>query len=88
MYAFEKTDHGAKYEARYWNPNGLNIAIVASVTKGRDGTPFDWAAYIGAAPGVRTEEEALKEVAEQGAKLSREDARYFFPNLKEVPYRY
>ena len=88
MYVFEETDSKTKYEARYWNPQSMNIAIVTSVTKMPTGIPFDWAAYIGAAPGACTEDEALKEAADRGAKLSEEDARYFFPNLKRVPYRH
>jgi len=85
-YCFEEDNWGAKLEGRYWNPSdncqSLNICVIASVTK-----EVDWAAYIGAAPGVHTEREALKAVARIGAKLSEKDARYFFPEIK-LPYRY
>ena len=80
-YCFEEDNWEAKLEARYWNPQNQNICIVASITKG-----IDWSAYIGAAPGVHSEMVALEAVAERGAKLSAEDARYFFPEIK-LPYR-
>jgi len=71
-----------KYEARYWNPGNANICVIASVTKG-----IDWAAYIGANPNAYKEQEALQWALEWGAKLSRQDAEYFFPEIK-LPYRY
>ena len=87
MYKFRTMGNRDQYEARYWNPQNANISIVASVTKGPDGTPFDWSAYIGADPNAYKEEEALIWAAEQGAKLSKGDARYFFPDFKDIPYR-
>lgn len=84
-YCFKNTEHGQLLEGRYWNPShddqSLNICVVASVTKG-----IDWAAYIGAAPGVHREDEALEVVAEWGAKLAKRDAEHFFPEIK-LPYR-
>ena len=68
------------YEARYWNSNGYGCAVVASITEG-----INWAAYIGGADPT-SEEEALIFVAERGAKLREEDARYFFPGV-DLPYR-
>ena len=81
MYNFEETEHGSKLEARFWNQGGLQIAIIASITKG-----IDWAAYIGGDHSW-TEDETLKTVAEYGCKLSAEDAKYFFPNIT-LPYRH
>lgn len=86
MYQFEK-DGKTCYEARYWNPQGSNICIAASVTNYPDGRPFEWAAYVGANPLLNREEDAMKYALEFGDKLSIEDAHYYFPHLKEVPYR-
>lgn len=69
-----------KYEGRYWNVNGLSVAIVASI-----GIEGAWAAYIGAAD-VQTEDAALAVVAANGAKLTERDARHFFPEI-DLPYR-
>ena len=90
-FIFEETDHKRKLKGRYWNPGidcypNLNICVVASITKKPDGEGFDWAGYIGADPAAHSEEAALKTVASYGAKLSEEDARYFFPDI-ELPYR-
>lgn len=81
MYKFSETGHEEKYEARFWNCQGKHIAIVACITKG-----IDWAAYIGANNSY-TEEGTLAYVAERGCKLSEEDARYFFPEIK-LRYRH
>ena len=83
MWNFHKTEAKCQFEARYWRSNGFPVAIVASVTKG-----FDWAAYIGGSPSKATELQTCVGVAEFGAKLTEEDARYFFPDLVELPYRY
>lgn len=80
-YCFEEDKWSIRLEGRYWNPQGQNICVIASITKG-----IDWAAYIGASPGARSEDTALLEVAFYGAKLSEKDARYFFPEVK-LPYR-
>ncbi len=89
-YVFLETEEKKRIEGRYWNPSdetqSLNICVVASITKKPNGEYNDWAAYIGAAPGYHSEEEALKVVARLGAKLSEKDARYFFPGI-EAPYR-
>ena len=93
-YIFYEDDLHRRIEGRYWNPSSdnehnpqsLNICVVASITKKPNGEGFDWTAYIGAAPGVHTEEEALKATARTGAKLGKQDARYFFPDIK-LPYR-
>ena len=55
------------YEARYWNTNGVGIAIVASVTPG-----VDWVAYVGADDGYK-EGACLDWAAKHGAKLSKEE---------------
>jgi len=91
---FHEDEHKRQLEGRYWNPStddelnprSLNICVVASITKKPSGEMFDWAAYIGAAPGVHHEGEALKATARYGAKLSEKDARYFFPDI-DAPYR-
>lgn len=79
-YYFEEEAHQTKYEGRYWNANGRGIAVVAVVHQG-----CDWAAYIGADNGQR-EHDCLKWAAEHGAKLSAQDAKHFFPEIK-LPYR-
>jgi len=71
MYKFWDTETEEGWEARYWNCRGTNICVVASVTKG-----IDWAAYVEADQSY-TEEEAL-----EGCKLTENDARYFFPDIK------
>jgi len=67
--------------ARYYNANYFATAIVASITEG-----IDWAAYIGGADYRLPEEEAVEYVRDYGCKLTREDAKYFFPDI-ELPYR-
>jgi len=69
-------------EARYWNIEGVGIAIVAVITE-----DVDWSAYIGATSNDVTEEETIKQTVMFGAKLSWKDARHFFPELEELPYR-
>lgn len=82
-YIFEESSYHQKLEGRFWNCQGKQIAIVASITKG-----IDWAAYIGTdAPDSYTEQGTLEYVAAKGCKLAREDAQYFFPEIK-LPYRY
>ena len=71
------------YTARYYNCNYYATAIVASVTEG-----IDWAAYIGGADVAAPKQEAVEFVARTGAKLTERDARYFFPGLKNIPYRH
>jgi hypothetical protein len=68
-------------EAVYEN-TGHGLAIVARVNEGRD-----WAAYRGAGCSPdETEESTLAYVARCGAKLSEEEARFYFPGMQE-PYR-
>ncbi len=66
--------------ARYTNVQGMGIAIVASITEG-----VDWAAYIGWSAGSETE--SYEQAFDYGNKLSEEDARYYFPDMKELRYR-
>lgn len=68
-------------EGRYWNANGVGICIAAAITEG-----IDWAAYIGADNGY-SEEHCKDWALLNGAKLSQEDARYFFPDI-DLPYRH
>ena len=69
-----------KVEGRYWNSNGKGICIVASITEG-----IDWSAYIGADDGY-SEEACIQWTVDMGVKLSRQDAKHFFPDIK-LPYR-
>ncbi len=81
-YKFLEDEHELQLESRFWNCRGKQIAIVACITK-----HVDWAAYIGTdAPDSHTEDDTLKYVAKYGCKLSKEDAQYFFPEIK-LPYR-
>ena len=66
---------------RYYNANYYATAIVASITEG-----IDWAAYIGGADYTVSEELAVEYVRDYGCKLSKSDARHFFPDIK-LPYR-
>lgn len=66
----------------YWNINGSGIVILA-----REGYADDWAAYIGALHGYHTEQEAIAHAASQGAKLSRDQATRWFPQLPKEAYR-
>ena len=67
--------------ARYWNSNGVQIAIVASITGS-----IDWAVYVGATKDAYTEQETVDWTLERGCKLSAKDARHYFPGI-ELPYR-
>lgn len=81
-HCFRRTDCQDYLEARFWNQDGKQLAIVAIVTR-----QVDWAAYIGTdAPNSYCEKDTLIEVAKSGCKLSREDALHFFPEIK-LPYR-
>ncbi len=70
------------YEGRYYDSDGFNLAIVATVTEG-----VDWAAYLGASSSIDYgEDSAVVEAAGYGAKLSEADARYYFD--VDLPYRH
>ena len=67
---------------RYWNSNGVPVAIVAV-----EGSIEDMGAYIGGDPKPDASEEAtIKYVLGYGAKLSREDAFRFLPLLAELTW--
>ena len=81
-YCFYEGEWEQHLEARFWNCQGKQIAVVACITK-----EVDWAAYIGTdAPDSYKERDTLEYVAQRGCKLSQEDARYFFPEIN-LPYR-
>lgn len=81
-YVFRDNGFKQSIEGRFWNCQGKQIAIVATITKW-----VDWSAYIGTdAPNSYSEDNTLAYVAEHGCKLSEKDARHFFPNIK-LPYR-
>jgi len=73
-------------EARYVNSNGFATAVVA-VVGSNQGEIRDWAAYWGGCDLTRKEDDCLRWVAENGAKMSYEDAMHFFPYLPGVLYR-
>ena len=62
---------------RYWNSNGIGIAIVA--IRGQIG---DWAAYIGAEPVGWAEADAVLAAAHSGEKLLERLARSIFPTIE------
>ena len=76
----KEDEHRIQLRGQYWNDNGLNVAVVAEITKG-----IDWGAYIGA-NAADSEEEALVEVLRYGCKLYETTARHFFPGI-DLPYR-
>ena len=66
-------------QSRYWNTNGIGIAIVA-VTGGNN----DVAAYIGASSdGAEREQAALDWTIKFGAKLQRVEAYGMLPGLED-----
>ena len=75
-----------KLTARYYHSNGFAVAVVASVSYGKEKL-LDWAAYIGGTDRTWREQDAVDWVAKRGDKLSREDARYYFPSLPINKYR-
>lgn len=84
-----KQDNRWVYEGRYTNCQGYNIVIVVSVsTYEKDGITkvIDWGAYIGADTSSK-EIYAIEYALKYGNKLSRADAHYYFPYLREYPYR-
>ena len=63
---------------RYWNTNGVAVAIVAV-----EGRVQDVAAYIGGDLDPDASEEAtLQRVRQLGAKLTKEEAYRFLPQLE------
>lgn len=76
---------GNKYKitGRYFNAQGWAVAIVAVTTH-----EVDWAVYIGATFGPLSEEETVHKVAGYGCKMQEKDARYFFPQFKDLQYRH
>ena len=82
-------ERGTKYKitARYFNASGFAVAIVASITHG-----IDWAVHIGATHGYMhgplLEDETAQYVAKHGCKMQEKDARYYFPELKNLSYRH
>ena len=70
--------HGDVVAYRYWNTNGVPVAIVAI-----EGGVGDVAAYIGGDPNPDASEEAtLRRVRFYGAKLSQDEALRFLPKLE------
>jgi len=68
---------------RYWNTNGVAVAIVAI-----SGGDNDWAAYIGATTDTSRDRIAFDWTIKQGAKLTEKEALAFFPHMKDYPVHY
>jgi len=64
-----------------WRALDVRVLVVA-----KEGGCGDWAAYIGAVPGVNHRAE-WPEVASNGSKLSEEFARLLFPDFDDLSYR-
>lgn len=65
---------------KYWNTNGIGIAIVAA-----KGGASDVGAYIGASvAGAEFEEVAVRDARAYGAKLTKEEALGMLPGLSEI----
>jgi len=81
-HVIHEDEHQLHLGARFWNQGGKQLAIVACITKG-----VDWAAYVGTdAPDSYHEDDTFKYVAKYGCKLSKRDAKHFFPEIT-LPYR-
>lgn len=68
-------------EFRRWEALDKNVLAVAVVNT-PNGEIFDWAAYIGAVPGIDHDKEYMS-VAKEGSKLSVELACLLFDYPKE-----
>jgi len=67
----------------YWNTNGVAMVIVA-----KEGAVADWVAYIGATNSAHNSaEDTVRWVCQRGAKLSRDQAHRWFPDLPIEAYR-
>jgi len=86
-YTIELSSYRSLCPTRYWNTNGFAGAVVATLTFRRNDNLLDWAAYIGGCDLTQYEEDAERWVAEHGAKISRGDAEYYFPDLPISLYR-
>jgi len=69
-------------EGWYSNAEGFAVAVVAVVNPG-----VDWVAYIGGTDLTEHEEEAVRWVAQHGAKLPARLAQAFFPDLPMQMFR-
>jgi hypothetical protein len=67
------------FVARYWTGIDGTVAVVASVNPTRD-----WAAYVGRVPGSGPASNGAAYIADRGAKMTEEDARYYFNGLTEI----
>lgn len=72
---------------RYYNSNGFATAVVAVVDEWEDGSGGEWACYTGGTDLTQHEKDAVRWLARHGAKMPERDARYFFPELLDMPYR-
>lgn len=67
------------YVARYWNGPYGNFAIVAVINPG-----VDWAAYIGGIASNELYSKTLDKIKDFGAKLTEQDANYYFGSIEEL----
>jgi len=85
-YCFRREGTESYLEGRFWNSQGKQLAVVAVVNQFSN-EQGDWAAYIGTdAPDSYKELDTCLYVAKWGCKLSKDDAKHFFPEIK-LPYR-
>lgn len=63
---------------RYWNANGIGVAVAAVA-----GEDDDWAAYISAQPDPISEIDATEFASRHGCKLTKTEASAMFPGLAE-----
>ena len=73
--------------ARYFNANGFACGIVAVITRDDDGHVITWAAYMGGTDLVQREKDAIDWIAENGCKISLEDAAHYYSWLPANKYR-
>lgn len=81
------TDEHLLAIGRYFNGNGMVVAIVACVAFGLRGKLRNWSAYWGAADPDYSKIEAAQKVAKHGDKMSQSDAKHFFPRLDGTYWR-
>jgi len=75
--------YGDVITQKYWNTNGIQIAIVAT-----EGGANDVAAYIGATKGAKHEIETVQWAQRHGAKLNVDEALGMLPNLADILEEY
>jgi len=72
-------------EKHIWQTLDSKVLAVATINY-NNSIVFDWAAYIGAVPGI-THQFEYESVAKEGSKLSKKLAAIIFPNQDINKYR-